>query len=187
VTTSLVIIFLALHAEASWALYREMTFPVGRGSDRFYTFAPGYTDEFDPSYAHSGPVMNGTLEAVETLMPKDAGFVVLPEGVMLNFLARRRNPGRWFEFTSPLVAAVGESRMRADLEAARPDYVILTERPTPEHGTWYFGTDYGLELMDWAMRHYSPVYLAGDKLFSYGGFGVAIGKRNVDEITSPGR
>ena len=117
---------------------------------------------------------NETLSAVEAVMPRDAGFVVLPEGVMLNYLARRRNPSRWFEFTPQYIANVGERRMRDDLESARPDYVLLTERPTPEHLAEYFGTDYGLLLRDWIVDHYTPIHLAGRKVLSGQGFGIGV-------------
>jgi len=73
---------------------------------------------------------------------------------------------------------MGEARMLVDLEAARPEYVVLTERPTPEHGARYLGLDYGFRLKAWIMDNYTPVYLAGNKLFSNQGFGIAIARRN---------
>jgi len=170
VATTLVVLFLALQVEMSRTVYHDMNYPVGRGVDRFFTF--------DAAIMNNGPVINEILEVIETTMPRDAGFVVIPEGVMLNYLARRRNPGRWFEFTPQFIGGMGEARMLADLEAARPDYVVLTERPTPEHGARYFGTDYGFGLKAWIMDNYTPVYLAGNKLFSNQGFGIAIAKRN---------
>ncbi len=168
--TTLIVVFLALQASMSWDAYRHVTFPVGRGADRFFTFD---TDVWDV-----GPAVNEALEVIEATVPEDAGFVVIPEGVMLNYLARRRNPGKWFEFTPSYIASMGEGQMRADLEAARPDYVVLTERPTPEHGARYFGTDYGLGLKAWIMENYTPVHLAGNEISSNKGFGIVIARRN---------
>ncbi|HEY5999182.1 MAG TPA: glycosyltransferase family 39 protein [bacterium] len=172
VMTALVLVSLVVHAGMSWDFYRRMTYPVGTGADRFYTYGPEVSE--------IGPVMSEALRAIEDTMPRAAGFVVLPEGVMLNYLSRRRNPARWFEFTPQYLASVGEERMRDDLEAARPDYVVLAERPTPEHGFLYFGNDYGLKLRDWITQHYTPVFLAGSKVFSNQGFGIAIGARNAE-------
>ncbi|HEY5999181.1 MAG TPA: hypothetical protein VI078_07735 [bacterium] len=179
---TLVLVFLGVQVESSRKIYALMDAPVGSGPDRFFSFGAGdgtrrlYSYGFDASEV--APAVNETLGAIEALMPRDAGFVVVPEGVMLNYLARRRNPARWFEFTPQYVANVGEERMRDDLESARPDYVLLTERPTPEHLAEYFGTDYGLVLRDWIMDHYTPVHLAGRKVFSRQGFGIAIARRN---------
>lgn len=173
VTTALVVLFLALQFGMSRAAYRHMNFPVGSDADRFYAF-----DADVQQVGEVGPVVNEALQAIETIVPQGAGFVVIPEGVMLNYLTRRRNPGRWFEFTPQFIGGMGEARMLLDLEAARPEYVVLTERPTPEHGARYFGTDYGLMLKAWIVDNYTPVHLAGNKLFSNQGFGVAIARRN---------
>jgi hypothetical protein len=163
---TLVILHLALQADISRYLYSLMTVPVGRGSDRFYTYGPEVAVHY-PEISQRGLVMNQALAAIDANMPKDAEFVVLPEGVILNYLTRRRNPGRWFEFTSQSIAAMGEVRMRDDLEAGRPAYVVLTERPTPEAGVTYFGVDFGLTLKSWVVDNYTPVFHAGDSLFSY--------------------
>lgn len=170
---ALVVFFVGKHMNASKTMYDGLTYPVGKDSDRFYTFRP---DTWN-----IGLVINETLTAIEARISREAGFVVIPEGVMLNYLARRRNPGRWFEFAPPYIAAMGEERMCRDLEAGRPDYVLLTERPTREHGAVYFGNDYGFKLKAWVMEHYSPVFVAGGKLFSYqGDFGIVIAKRTPE-------
>jgi len=45
------------------------------------------------------PIVNEALQFIGTTAPRDAGFVVIPEGIMLNSLTRGRNPARWFKFT----------------------------------------------------------------------------------------
>lgn len=168
---AVILLVLAVHMNESKAAYDSLTYPVGSGNDLFFTM--------DPAFSSLGPVFNETLAAIASRMPRNAGFVVIPEGVMLNYLTRRRNPGRWFEFNPAVVESMGEDRMRADLEAGRPEYIVLTERKTSEYGSRYFGVDYGLRLKTWVTDHYIPIHLAGSKVFSDQGYGIAIAQRKL--------
>ncbi len=164
-----ILLFTLLLADQSRTVYRHMTWPVGTGPDRFLTFSPE-TREY-------GPIFDQALEAIVETVPEDAGLVAFPEGAMVNYLTRRRNPAKWFDFT-PVLVSMDEARMHADLEAARPEYVVLVERPTEEFGAANFGADYGLELRDWIVRNYAPVRHFGARLFSFRGFGLTIARRS---------
>jgi len=166
---AIVLCCLAVYVRESLAVYDLLTLPVGEGNDRFFTMAPSISDR--------GPAVNETLAFIETRMPVAAGFVVIPDGVMLNYLARRRNPGRWFEFVPPQIAVFGEERIRDDLEASRPEYVILVSQTTDVFGPTYFGNDYGFKLKEWVTENYTPVHLAGSRIFSTEGYGIAVAER----------
>lgn len=138
-----------VHGETSVASYRERTVPVAAGPDRLWADERG-------TYAQRA------LEAIEEHVPPDGTLLVLPEGVMLNYLARRPTPTRFVNFMPPELALWGERAMLAELEARPPDAVLLVHKRTSEYGLELFGRDYGVELFAWVRERYEPVWSHGD-------------------------
>ena len=101
------------------------------------------------------------VDWVEQNLPRQASLVVLPEGVIVNYLTRRPNPTRQLNFLPPEVLMFGEDRMLRDLEARPPDYVVLVQRDTREYGLPLFGTDYASSLSAWVREAYEPVAQVG--------------------------
>jgi hypothetical protein len=142
-TLGLLAIVVLGHLRPAAQYIAEKTVQVGSGADAFRAVSVG------------GAVQR-MLAALQTL-PPDATVVVLPEGVMLNWLSRRRNPTRYASFMPPEVMMFGEQRMLAALQAHPPDYVVLWHRLTFEYGVTMFGRDYGQSLMRFIRQHYTPV------------------------------
>lgn len=147
------------------------TFPVGRGADRIMAYPAG-------ADARSGP----TAEAIEWierhLSPSDT-FVVVPEGVILNYLTRRRNPTRYTNFMVPELRVFGEAAMLDAFRRTPPEYFVVVDKNTAEYGVGPFGADpaFGKMIMDWIRTNYAPVFLAGADPLQGKGFGVQIVKR----------
>ena len=97
------------------------------------------------------------LRRIEQRFPEDATLLVLPEGVMLNYLLRRPTPTRFISFMPPELILFGEERMLEALDAHPPDGVILVHKDTSEYGLPLFGRDYGRRIFDWVERRYRPV------------------------------
>ncbi len=125
------------------------TFPVGKPPDAFLT---------DPS---RGPAAAEFLSALAEL-PPGATLLVVPEGAMLNYLARIPSPSRYLNFMPPELALFGEEAILADLRESTPDYVAVVHRDTSEYGAPFFGTDYGGDVMRWIERDYRDVRLMGE-------------------------
>ena len=149
--------------------YDLKNYPVAQGRDRFYTF--------DVIIANNGPVINETLKQVDQLMSEKDTFIVLPEGVMINYLTRRCNPSRYFEFTPNIVEAIGEKNIVDEISSARPSFILLSEKDTSEHGARYFGTDYALNISSWIKNNYDKVALIGLEPLTGNGFGIIIAKK----------
>ena len=82
-------------------------------------------------------------------------LVVLPEGAMVNFLARQRNPLHYDLFTPPELNGPGvEAAVIAQLEETRADRVLVVGRSVAEFGYRGLGLDYGLSLMGFVREHY---------------------------------
>ena len=105
-------------------------------------------------------------------------LAVLPEGVMINFLARRPNPTPYFVFVPLEVALYGEERIIAAFAANPPDYVMLVHRDTSEYGVQYFGRDYAQRLYEWIRTNYRPVAEIGAPPLQDGRFGIRLMQRN---------
>ena len=88
--------------------------PMGNGSDRFYTFKP------------SEPL--SAVSAVLEKQPRGSTLMVLPEGLMLNYLARMPSPVPHFFFYSAVTEHGNEARLVAKLNATPPDFVVILPR-----------------------------------------------------------
>jgi hypothetical protein len=120
------------------------TVEIGRGGDRILG---------DARLGASGMVAH-LVRWVESNVSRDATLLVMPEGVVVNYLTRRRNPTRHLNFVPPEVEVFGEGRILADLRAAPADYVVLVHRDTREYRLPLFGIDYGRRLRDWVSDAY---------------------------------
>jgi hypothetical protein len=103
----------------------DQTQPVGSGRDRFYADAP----DIDAT----GSLVNWTVERLESLPPQ-ATVCVLPDGLMINYLARRR---------SPLAAFPTEEELVKDWNRRAPDCVVFISRDLGEYGVKAYGTTNG--------------------------------------------
>jgi dolichyl-phosphate-mannose-protein mannosyltransferase len=129
--------------------YSQKTVFVGYGGDTIVAAE----QQFDPR----GIVVSRTLERIEALVPANATFLVLPEGVMLNYLTRRTNPTPYINFMPPEMLMFDESKILAAIRNHPPDFVLLTARSTGEYGVKSFGSEpgFGKQIMDWVKLNYS--------------------------------
>lgn len=105
--------------------------------------------EFRDARAH---VIGAFLREMDALPQGD--MVVFPEGVSLNWLARRHEPLREYLFTPPEAA---ERDVLAELQRARPRYVVMVTRDVSEFGSRGFGIDYDVALARFLTTRYAEV------------------------------
>ena len=142
-----------LGLEYGW--YRTKTLAVASGSDRFYA------STLDGLW--QGRAVRDALDVLaQNAAPGDT-LAVLPEGVMLNYLARLDSPLRVINLMPPEVMAFGEDDVLRSLAARPPDFVLLVHRDTSEYGYPPFGRDprYGLGIVDWINERYDGVRRIG--------------------------
>lgn len=102
-----------------------------------------------------GLFVNDALASV-----RDSGartMAVLPEGVMLNYLARVPNPTPYINFMPPEAILFGEDAWLDTFRATPPDLILTVPKDTSEYGRGAFGVGYGEGLMSWVERAYRPV------------------------------
>jgi hypothetical protein len=103
------------------------------------------------------------LAEIEARLGPDDTLVVVPEGVTVNYFARRRNPTPFINFMPPELIMFGEPAMLRAFQANPPDWVLVLHKPTSEYGFDLFGKDYGVELYAWIQSHYESVEQVGGK------------------------
>lgn len=154
--------------------YNVKTFPIGNGKDMFFTYQP---DIFEPA-----AIMDLSLKWIEEHIPPDATFAVIPEGVMINYLTRRKTSVPITNFMMTELTLLGEDRILNDFKSHPPDYIILAHKNSAELGAGPFGVDpqNGRRIMQWVNLHYTPVALFGNEPLQQdsSGTSILIGKDN---------
>jgi Dolichyl-phosphate-mannose-protein mannosyltransferase len=163
------------HLTRSHKIYQLKNFAVGKDGDIILTYGP--------KVRISGRVTALALEWIEEKTPREATFVGLPEGIMLNYLSRRTATLPYVNFMMPEIITFGEKRVVDDFKARPPDYVMLVDNDPSEFGVGQFGADprYGKKIMDWVNQSYEPVALIGSEPLQGRNFGIKILKHNLNE------
>lgn len=128
----------------SGAAFAQKTVTVGRGADAFRS------EPVPPR----GPGVELLLAQIESRMGPEQTLLVLPEGIMINYLARRRTPTRHINFMPPELELFGEQEILAELRAQPAAALALVHKDTSEYGFPLFGIDYGQRIIRWAQRRY---------------------------------
>lgn len=170
VMITLVLVFVGYHSWFSNMIYEIKTFPVGKGRDLVI--------DYDRDFNNRGEVMNLALGYIEKNFNREATFATFPDGVMLNYLSRRKssiaditlNPGVWI--------LVGDEAVLERLEQSPPAYIVNMDREFPYFGLNKFGVDFAQRIDQWVKSHYSLEVQIGATPFEGKGFGIQILKRN---------
>jgi 4-amino-4-deoxy-L-arabinose transferase-like glycosyltransferase len=166
---SLVMIILLTHIYYSYWIYGKKLFPVTSGHETILAY--------DPDFTPQGVYYQAALDDILGLMNEDETFAVLPEGIMLNYLARRRNPSPYLSFIPFVIEQHGEDTMLEGLINSDPDYIVLLERDVREFGYEKFGKDSGAKIMKWVNDNYSTVSRIGNSRITEGNPWITIKKR----------
>lgn len=155
--------------------YRVKSFPVFYGSEKIYT------EKLDENLDKRGEILNNTIDTMEKLLKEGENFLVLPQGVMLNYLLKRKSSTKYYTFLPSDYEMYGEDEILNDLTNASPDYILLVDMDTSFLGYKYFGKDYGVKTYSWIEENYQPYQLIGNWPFTDKGFGILICKKNQDK------
>lgn len=168
---ALVIAAVVFYLGRSNQIYAMKDFVVGQGGDAILEYGP----RFEPR----AEAVRQALQRIEALVPPDGTLVAMPEGVMLNYLARRANPTPYTTFMPTELGVYGETEILASLRASAPDFVLLVHKDTREFGVGFFGADprYGAQIMEWVRSQYFPIEVIQHEPLVSQRFGIKIMKR----------
>jgi hypothetical protein len=135
---------IAAHLGVAEQRYRAKRYEIGTGADRFLVGARGQR-------------VIEALDGIVTRLGPDETLAVVPEGVMINYLLRRRNPTPYINFMPPEFVLFGEREILDAFAADPPDLVVVAAKNTREYGVGDFGAGYGKAFWTWLMRNYTVV------------------------------
>ena len=132
-----------VHLAFTATALRQLGVTVGSGADAFRADARGI-------------YVNRAVDLVQQLVPADKTLACFPEGIMINYLARRVAPTPYVNFNPPDLLLFGEENMLQALRRHPPDYILIVHKQTSEFGVKFFGHDYGRAIYQWIVEHYRP-------------------------------
>ena len=110
----------------SLRFYDRKDLKIGTGSDAFFALSglavPGTA---------SARLVKEAVDRVEKITPPGSSIMAIPEGMMVNYLLRRRNPTPFLQsfILSTLFHFSGGSSLIIDvLEKKKPDYIFYLKR-----------------------------------------------------------
>ena len=153
ISLGLLIGFTQLWQDSQFA-YGERTEMVGKAGDRMLVAKGG---------THGATTLGRVAEWIETNTPAASTLAVLPDGAMLNYLARRTNPTGYLRWNPTECTLFGQDNMTSAFVRTRPDYIILIQYEVEGFKIKAFGQEAsnGLALKQWIDAHYQPVYQTG--------------------------
>ncbi len=161
VNTGVLVAFFLVTLENSAFLYSWKIIPLGTGDNRMFAFG---IPTGRPKVSDISSITSQALQDMAQILPPKATLVVIPDGIILNYLLRRENPTPYTVF-DPIFVGVygGEKRVAETLTAHPPDYIALVQRNFDEYGLAPFGQDprFGRTILAWVDQHYEVVQVYG--------------------------
>jgi hypothetical protein len=184
IPTGLVLIYglILSHFSLSLFNYDQKGLAVGGENDRLITWKAGARDGYACSFISTrerGVRFQETLERLNKILKPEDTLLVIPEGALLNYLTRRRNPTPYTSFLLGDLVMFDESQMVENMKNHPPDYVVLADRELYAYGYNSFGVDTGPQIMNWVKQNYVTIEAIGPEPFKGLGFGTRILKRSL--------
>lgn len=105
-------------------------------------------------------------------------LAAVPEGALLNYLARLDSSVPYVQFSPVCMLLWGEREIERDFEAKPPDFLALVHRDNRHEGARFFGRDYAQSIMGWIESNYHPVWRTGAPPLRDDRFGLVLLERN---------
>jgi hypothetical protein len=142
----------------SQQLLAQKTYSVASGGDRFFAV--------DPSRDKTGDFVNAVSSELRRIAPGQT-LLVLPDGEMINYLARMRSPVAPAFFFSSATLGGREAGVVEDLRRHPPDWILLISRDLTEFGVRQYGEreGQGKLILEWTSSDYELAgSMGGDPL-----------------------
>lgn len=135
-------------------IYNFKVAPLSSNGDTLYGFP------FEIGITRSAPYVQQIINQLEALMEENDTLAVLPEGITINYLMRRKSSVPYVFFLPTVINRRGESIMIESFDQAPPDFIAIIPKNPAELGVGFFGKDprNGMALMNWIRENYEIVY-----------------------------
>jgi len=149
------IVAVALVMTQSQRLLEAKTLAIGEGRDLFFGFPA--------QVSYQGELVR-TFSNALSKRPKEETLLVLPEGIMVNYLARKKSPVSDLTLYTNKEA---ETKIVQTLDTMTPDWVAVLSRDLTEYGVTRYGSkgQSGEQIISWMKDKYKvSASLGGDPL-----------------------
>jgi hypothetical protein len=136
--------FVGIYLQLTATCLARKNVPVGQGDNAFLADSRGRQ-------------VNAVLAFLTREIPPDRTLAVVPEGVMINVLARRRNPIACINLMPPELATLGESNVLASLDKTPPDVMVVDLDRISQQGLRFRNETYARSIATWILSHYQLV------------------------------
>lgn len=103
-----------------------------------------------------GTALNKLTNYIKAEIPAESSFMMMPEGLMINFLTDRKG-NSWFYSLTPNFVEAFENKIIRDMQVKKPDYIFITNQNTNDYGFRSFGEDYGKSIYNYVKDNYEFV------------------------------
>jgi tetratricopeptide (TPR) repeat protein len=171
------IAILTAQSRRIWGL---KTYAVGQGADLFYAFSP----DRDPA----GQIVRHVAEFLSR-QSGDRTLLVLPEGVMLNYLARLPSPSAPLFYFTTNTEEGREAGIVDELRRRPPDLVVIMSRDLREYKIQRYGESVGKGqlLVRWVSANYAVIDKIGGDPLDFRQPGAVVLRRNSAQAASKRR
>jgi hypothetical protein len=171
VAVAFVVSLMIVHLRWSAELLAPKDFVIGHDGDTIVVHSPDASPRTE--------MVLQALDLIQRVVPADGTLAVFPEGIMLNYLARRRASTPYVNFMPPELATFGEDAILEAHQRSPPDLVVLVHKDTSEYGVGPFGHDprYGARIMGWIQASYTLLETIGQDPKYAHGYGIEIFRR----------
>ena len=116
---------------------------VGTDGDAFYA-------------AHDGESVNRIVQRLKEL-PPDAKVTIVPQGVMIDYLARRESSIPFIVQMPPEVIMFTQGKIIDSFAEHPPDYIVYLVANTSEYGFRGYNVDFGQPIFQWIVANYHRI------------------------------
>lgn len=114
--------------------------------------------------SYEGNSINELIKYIDTKTSKNDKILVLPEGLVINFMTNRASDNKFYSLIPLYVETFGEELIEKRLEKFKPDYIVLSNLNTSNYYYSYFGQDYAGKIFEFVLENYTKQANIGDKL-----------------------
>ncbi len=138
------------------------------------------SDSLMASSRRGGENVADAIKFLDANASSQDSVLVLPEGVMLNYMTRRKSSTRFVNLCPPEMQMYGESNVKQAILNSPADWVVLVNKDVREYGHERFGeVGYGAEILEWIRGHYAAEQVFGSEFSKPTESGVTVFRRNA--------
>ena len=135
------------------------------------------SSKFGPILIVATVYVNAALGELANRSSEHDTLVSLPEGIMLNYLLRRRNPTPFTIVQTTEIILYGENRILTSFRLHPPEWIAVVHKDTNEFGVRFFGRDYARRLGRWVRENYHSEVCIGALPLKSDAFGILFLRR----------